>query len=140
MSADLYNVLGIRRDATPAEITAAYRRLALALHPDSGADTSDTRVLQDVIAAYRVLSDPERRRDYDRTLAQTIVSTSGTPCGVCRGSRSVRIPCPRCAGAGFSLMSTPWLKTPAQCPACSGNGYMRTRCGACAARGLTTRS
>jgi len=135
MSVDLYNVLGIRRDATPAEITTAYRRLALALHPDSGANTSNTRVLQDVIAAYRILSDPERRREYDRGFARVVARKSGTPCAVCRGVGSVRIPCPRCAGAGFSLMSTPWLETPSRCPACSGTAYVRTRCGACAARG-----
>ncbi|GHF19563.1 hypothetical protein GCM10017786_61860 [Amycolatopsis deserti] len=52
---DPYAVLGVPREATPAEITAAYRRLVRALHPD--APEPDPERLAEVLAAYRELRD-----------------------------------------------------------------------------------
>ncbi|NIH88330.1 J domain-containing protein [Amycolatopsis granulosa] len=50
---DPYAVLGVPRDATPAQISAAYRRLVRELHPDA-ADPDPER-LAEVLAAYRAL-------------------------------------------------------------------------------------
>jgi len=62
---DLYDVLGVRRDATDDEIRRAYRRLARELHPDVNADPEAERRFKEITAAYQTLSDPARRRQYD---------------------------------------------------------------------------
>jgi DnaJ domain/Protein of unknown function (DUF3592) len=63
---DYYAELGVRPEATPAEIAATYRALVKALHPDTRPPdpTADDRFKR-VTVAYRVLADADRRRDYD---------------------------------------------------------------------------
>lgn len=61
---DLYDTLGISRDASAVQIKAAYRKLASQHHPDKGGD-KDT--MQQIQEAYDVLSDRERRTHYDAT-------------------------------------------------------------------------
>jgi molecular chaperone DnaJ len=64
---DLYVVLGVARAATSAEIRRAYRRLALAHHPDrAGAASAET--FARIAEAYRMLSDPTARTAYDAHL------------------------------------------------------------------------
>ena len=67
MSQDLYQVLGISRDASKGEIKKAHRKLALKYHPDKN---PDDKVAADnfkrVQEAYDVLSDDEKRAAYDR--------------------------------------------------------------------------
>ena len=65
MSQDLYETLGISRDADNDEIKKAYRRLARQLHPDVNPDPETQERFKDVTRAYEVLSDPEKRRMYD---------------------------------------------------------------------------
>jgi molecular chaperone DnaJ len=63
---DYYEVLGVSRDATDADIKRAFRGLARELHPDvSSAPDADDR-FREVVEAYEVLSDPDRRATYDR--------------------------------------------------------------------------
>jgi molecular chaperone DnaJ len=63
---DYYEVLGVLRGASDAEIKRAFRALARELHPDvSTASDADHR-FREVAEAYEVLSDPDRRATYDR--------------------------------------------------------------------------
>ncbi len=66
---DPYATLGIGRDASAAQIRAAYRRQAQASHPDRGADRGgSTERMAAINNAYQVLSDPARRAHVDRVL------------------------------------------------------------------------
>jgi DnaJ-class molecular chaperone len=65
---DLYKMLGLSHDADQREIRTAYRSLAKRYHPDAGEGSSAER-FRDVQNAYDILSDVERRRDYDRSNA-----------------------------------------------------------------------
>ena len=63
---DPYDVLGIEPGATLDEVKRAYRALAKELHPDANPDdTVAANRFREVTEAYDLLSDPERRADYD---------------------------------------------------------------------------
>lgn len=63
---DLYSTLGVSRDASTDEIKKAYRRLARELHPDVNPDPQTQEKFKEVTHAYDVLSDAEKRAQYDR--------------------------------------------------------------------------
>ena len=68
-----YDVLGVATVATPAEINNAFRAKVRSLHPDTRADdgagsVGETQLYQ-LIAAYHLLRDPERRAELDRSAA-----------------------------------------------------------------------
>jgi hypothetical protein len=68
---DYYAELGVRPEATTAEIAATYRALAKALHPDARpTDPTAAERFNRVTVAYRVLADVHRRRDYDERRAR----------------------------------------------------------------------
>ncbi|MBE9553527.1 MAG: J domain-containing protein [Proteobacteria bacterium] len=63
---DPYELLGVARDASQADIKKTYRALAKKLHPDvNPGDESVEQKFKEVTAAYDMLSDEERRRQYD---------------------------------------------------------------------------
>jgi curved DNA-binding protein len=57
-----YDILGVKSSATPDEIKRAYRKLASQHHPDKGGDVAK---FQEIEQAYRTLSDPNSRAQYD---------------------------------------------------------------------------
>lgn len=66
-SRDLYEVLGVARDATTDQIKSAYRKLALKYHPDRNPGDKDAEQrFREAAEAYAVLSDGEKRSRYDR--------------------------------------------------------------------------
>lgn len=90
---DYYELLQVHPKASPEIIKKAYRTLLLEMnnHPDHG---GTTKRASDLNEAYATLSDPDRRRDYDRS------RRGGTGTGTFNGTRpvdSVIVPCPTCA-------------------------------------------
>ena len=62
---DLYEVLGVDRRASDAEIKRAYRKLAQQWHPDVNKDPEAPLRFKEASEAYQILSDPDRRQRYD---------------------------------------------------------------------------
>ena len=63
---DLYKILGVDKGASQAEIKKAYRKLARKYHPDANPDDKQAEAkFKEISAAYDVLSDPEKRKQYD---------------------------------------------------------------------------
>ena len=64
---DFYKILNVGKSASTNEVKKAYRRLAKELHPDKNKDDPQaSEKFQDLGAAYEVLSDPDKRKVYDR--------------------------------------------------------------------------
>ena len=66
MSKDYYETLGVDKGATPDEIKSAYRKLAKKYHPDLNKDNAEAaQKFKEVNEAYQVLSDDQKRQQYD---------------------------------------------------------------------------
>ena len=64
----LYDILGVPKEATPAEIKSAYRKKAKELHPDQNKDDPNAEERMKILSrAYGILKDPEKRAKYDAT-------------------------------------------------------------------------
>ncbi len=109
---DLYEVLGLRRGATTAEVRRAYQKLARMLHPDlNPGDPQSAERFREVSSAFAVLSDPQRRAAYDR--GESVAVSADIPEVGFHGfdfSAEVRL-----GGAGFQEISA---RAAARCGAC----------------------
>jgi len=65
MAQDHYAVLGVSRQATPEELRNAYRAIARVAHPDRSQDPKSQDMFKRATEAYKILSDPEKRKAYD---------------------------------------------------------------------------
>lgn len=65
-----YQILGITQEASQTEVKSAYRNLVKQYHPDSQSSQADHDKIVSINAAYEILGDPQRRRNYDRQLRQ----------------------------------------------------------------------
>src|ERR671927_1561320 len=75
---DYYEVLGVSRGATEAEIKSAYRKLAVRYHPDKNPGNSEAEDrFKEAAEAYSVLSDAEQRKRYDRFGHAGVSSSAG---------------------------------------------------------------
>jgi len=64
---DAYEILGVKKNASDAEIKKAYRKLARKHHPDVNPEDSAAEArFKEITAAYNILSDPQRRAEYDQ--------------------------------------------------------------------------
>lgn len=66
MSKSLYETLGVSENASADEIKKSYRKLARKYHPDINKDESAVDKFKEINAAYEVLSDPEKKAQYDQ--------------------------------------------------------------------------
>lgn len=79
-----YDILGIPAEAGTKDVKSAFRRLAKRHHPDtaaaagkSAATRASEAAMRIILEAYRILSDPERRRAYDRSLRRKAAEEGG---------------------------------------------------------------
>lgn len=63
---DYYEILGVNRDSSAADIKKAYRKLALKYHPDRNKEAGAEEKFKEISEAYGVLSDDSKRQQYDR--------------------------------------------------------------------------
>lgn len=97
---DYYAILEVAPDADPDEIRLAFRRLARLYHPDV-AGTGDVAHMRQINAAYDVLSDPTRRRQYDLSRPAHAPASRPTP------ARDPREPAARPSAGPTQAQATP---------------------------------
>ena len=146
MTADLYDILEVDRNATPDELKKSYRRLARQLHPDANPGNAEAEArFKEVSQAYEILSDPDRRANYDRFGSD--VGAGGNPFGDAgsvqdifdmffggMGGRSSQRRGPQPGpdaemsveisldDAAFGVEKEITVTLPQRCPDCGGNG------------------
>ena len=125
---DYYAILGVPQDETPEGIRSAYRDAVRRTHPDHAGEQS-TADFRDIIEAHSVLSDPDRRREYNQNLRESqprypaphVYEQSGSQRDGFRGPSLEIVLTPDEAIAGGILS----LAIPVQqvCRACGGAGW-----------------
>lgn len=77
---DYYEVLGVEKTATDAEMKAAFRKLAMRYHPDRNPDDKDAEIqFKEINEAYQNLSDAQKRAAYDRFGHAAFANGNGGP-------------------------------------------------------------
>ena len=78
MTKNLYDVLGVNKQASEAEIKSAYRKLARKYHPDLNKDDKNAaEKFKEISCAYDILGDKEKRQKYDNNE----IDADGKPTG-----------------------------------------------------------
>ena len=96
---DFYEVLGVSKDASAADIKKAYRKLALQYHPDQNPDDPGAEAkFKEAAEAYDVLSDDGKRQRYDQFGHQAFAGGAGW-CSSCLPHGAVSRHFAVCAGA-----------------------------------------
>lgn len=78
---DYYQLLGVTKNATPGEIKRAYRKLALQYHPDKNKTSQAEEKFKEINHAYEVLSNPQKRQQYDQFGSAAFEGGGGGPFG-----------------------------------------------------------
>ena len=76
MARDYYEILGVNKSASADEIKRAYRKLALAHHPDRNEGSETEKKFKEINEAYQVLSNPQKKSQYDQ-FGQTFDQAGG---------------------------------------------------------------
>ena len=79
MTSDLYEILGVRGDASQTEIRIAFRIAAKRLHPDRTGDSASAREFIALQLAYETLRDPKKRAEYDKNRSSGPVRSRTAP-------------------------------------------------------------
>ena len=79
---DLYEILGVKKGASADEIKKAYRKLARRHHPDKNpGDKAAEDRFKEIQGAYDILSDPEKRKQYDQFGSRGFAGAGGPDAG-----------------------------------------------------------
>ncbi len=78
---DYYDILGVNKSATAAEIKSAYRKLALKWHPDRNKDSDTHEKFKEINEAYEVLSNSDKKAKYDQFGHAAFSQGGGNPFG-----------------------------------------------------------
>ena len=79
---DFYQILGVSRSASDAEIKSSYRKLALQFHPDRNKDAGADEKFKEAAEAYAILSDKQKRQSYDQFGHAGVSGSGGHPGGM----------------------------------------------------------
>ncbi len=84
---DYYKILGVGKTATAEEIKKAYRKLAVEYHPDKNKSKEAESKFKEINQAYEVLSNPQKRSQYDQFGSEGMGNGAGGPFGGAQGGR-----------------------------------------------------
>ena len=116
MASDHYAILGVTPQAEAVVIRAAYRALIRRCHPDTNPDPVAQQKAREITAAFKVLSDPERRAEYDEQRFARIRRDADLPPPAERAPPPMRAPAIAAAVLAFVLSFGVWMSQPPEAP------------------------